>query len=150
MDPSEMPSVGTPQPGGMRWREVTRFIEEVILRRKVIGMDIIDKRGKADLITIMENGLGKKTPVGQFRGQSRAGQGVKVAKVTPKTGKVVFAQVIPVNCNSVIITSKRGQVVKLEISSVPRRSRNTQGVFLMRFSNKAADHVSSATCIEEG
>ncbi|MEK7517950.1 MAG: DNA gyrase subunit A [Patescibacteria group bacterium] len=115
---------------------------------KVIGMDIIDKRDKADLITIMENGLGKKTSAGEFRGQSRGGQGVKVAKVTPKTGKVVFAQVIPVNCQNVIITSKRGQVVKLEISSVPRRSRNTQGVFLMRFSNKA-DHVSSATCIEE-
>lgn len=116
---------------------------------KVIGMDIIDKRGKADLLTIMENGLGKKTPVSQFRGQSRAGQGVKVAKVTQKTGKVVFAQVIPPNCQNIIITSKRGQVVKLEVSSVPRRSRNTQGVFLMRFSNKATDHVSSATCVEE-
>jgi len=111
---------------------------------------VIDKNAKADLLTIMENGLGKKTSVDQFRGQRRGGKGVKVAKVTPKTGKVAFAQVIPPNCNDVIITSKRGQVVKLELSSVPRRSRNTQGVFLMRFSNKAADHVSSATCIEEG
>ena len=117
---------------------------------RVISMDVIDKNAKVDLLTIMENGLGKKTSVDQFRGQRRGGKGVKVAKVTPKTGKVAFAQVIPPNCNDVIITSKRGQVVKLELSSVPRRSRNTQGVFLMRFSNKAADHVSSATCIEEG
>lgn len=117
---------------------------------KVINMDVIDKNAKADLLTIMENGLGKKTSVDQFRGQRRGGKGVKVAKVTLKTGKVAFAQVIPPNCNDVIITSKRGQVVKLELSSVPRRSRNTQGVFLMRFSNKAADHISSATCIEEG
>ena len=116
---------------------------------KVINMDVIDKNAKADLLTIMENGLGKKTSVDQFRGQRRGGKGVKVAKVTPKTGKVAFAQVIPPNCQNVIITSKRGQVVKLELSSVPRRSRNTQGVFLMRFSNKT-DHVSSATCIEEG
>ncbi|MEK7534571.1 MAG: DNA gyrase subunit A [Patescibacteria group bacterium] len=115
----------------------------------VISMDVIDKNAKVDLLTIMENGLGKKTSVDQFRGQRRGGKGVKVAKVTPKTGKVAFAQVIPANCQNVIITSKRGQVVKLELSSVPRRSRNTQGVFLMRFSNKAADHVSSATCIEE-
>ncbi|MBI2028755.1 MAG: DNA gyrase subunit A [Candidatus Levybacteria bacterium] len=116
---------------------------------QVTGMDIIKKSDKADLLTIMENGLGKKTSVDQFRGQTRAGQGVKVAKVTSKTGKVAFAQVIPPNCKSLIITSKKGQVVKLEISSVPKRSRNTQGVFLMRFSNKTPDHITSATCIEE-
>lgn len=115
---------------------------------EVISMDVIEKNEKADLITIMENGLGKKTLVTQFRGQSRAGQGVKVAKVTPKTGKVAFAQVAPVNCKNIIITSKRGQVVKLELSSIPRHSRNTQGVKLMRFSN-STDRVTSATCVEE-
>jgi len=115
---------------------------------RVISMDVIDKSAKVDLLTIMENGLGKKTSVEEFRGQRRGGKGVKVAKVTPKTGKVAFAQVIPPNCKDVIITSNRGQVVKLEISSVPRRSRNTQGVALMRFSNKS-DRVTSATCGEE-
>ena len=38
---------------------------------EVISMDVIKKDASADLLTIMENGLGKKTPVGQFRGQSR-------------------------------------------------------------------------------
>lgn len=115
---------------------------------QVIGMDVIKKREKADLLTIMENGLGKKSSVDQFRGQSRGGQGVKVAKVTLKTGKVAFAQVIPPNYKNIIITSKRGQVVKLELSSVPRHSRNTQGVKLMRFSS-STDRVTSATCVEE-
>ena len=114
----------------------------------VIGMDVIDKDAKADLLTIMENGLGKRTSVALFRGQTRAGQGAKVAKVTPKTGKVVFAQVIPQNSKEFIMTSKRGQVVKMEITSIPRLSRNTQGVILMRFSH-ANDSVASATCIEE-
>jgi DNA gyrase subunit A len=115
---------------------------------QVIGMDVIKRRDKADLLTIMENGLGKKSSVDQFRGQSRGGQGVKVAKVTPKTGKVAFAQIIPPSYKNIIITSKRGQVVKLELSSVPRHSRNTQGVKLMRFSS-SADRVTSATCVEE-
>lgn len=114
---------------------------------KVIGMDIIAATEKRDLLTIMENGLGKKTATSLFRGQGRGGQGVKVAKVTAKTGKVAFAQVIPPNCEEVIITSHKGQVVKLGISSMPRLSRNTQGVILMRFSN-SADRVASATCIE--
>jgi DNA gyrase subunit A len=115
---------------------------------QVIGMDVINKRDKADLLTIMENGLGKKSPVTQFRGQSRGGQGVKVAKVTPKTGNVAFAQVIPPEFKTVIMTSRKGQVVKLELSSVPRHSRNTQGVKLMRFSD-TTDRVTSATCVEE-
>ena len=114
----------------------------------VIGMDIIDKTDdKATLLTIMENGLGKKTACKLFRGQSRGGKGVKVAKVTPKTGKVVLAQVIPPGCEEIIITSKRGQIVKLELASVPRLARDTQVVILMRFSN-ANDTVAAATFVE--
>ncbi|OGH23651.1 MAG: DNA gyrase subunit A [Candidatus Levybacteria bacterium RIFCSPLOWO2_01_FULL_38_13] len=115
----------------------------------VIGMDVINKAGDDDLLTIMENGLGKKTACKLFRGQVRGGKGVKVAKVTSKTGKVGFAQVIPTNCEEIIITSKRGQVVKLEIKSIPRLSRDTQGVILMRYSNPN-DHVASATFIGRG
>lgn len=115
---------------------------------EVIGMGVIGKGYKPDLLAIMEKGLGKKTPVAKFRGQSRGGQGIKVAKVTTKTGKVVVSQVISENCKELIITSKRGLVVKLAIGSIPRLSRATQGVILMRFSNPA-DSVTSATCIEE-
>lgn len=115
---------------------------------EVIGMDIINKNEKADLVTIMENGLGKKTPISQFPLQGRGGQGVKVAKVTPRTGNVTVAQVIPVESESIIITSSKGQIVKLAVSSIPKLSRDTQGVILMRFSDPS-DKVASATCIEK-
>lgn len=115
---------------------------------EVIQMDVIAKNDKPDLLAIMENGLGKKTNMVQFKRQGRGGQGVKVANVTSKTGKVVFAQIIPPNCKEVIITSKRGQIVKLEVAHIPKLSRATQGVILMRFSN-ASDKVASATTIEE-
>ncbi|GDX62112.1 DNA gyrase subunit A [Candidatus Levyibacteriota bacterium] len=114
----------------------------------VIGMDVINKNEKLELITIMENGLGKKTSVDQFRGQTRGGQGVKVAKVTDKTGKLVFAQVISHTAKEVIITSKKGQIVRIDMNAIPRLARDTQGVILMRFSN-TNDGVASATCIEE-
>jgi DNA gyrase subunit A len=113
----------------------------------VIGMDVLDNKIEAFLLTIMQNGLGKKTSAKLFRGQQRGGQGVKVAKVTTKTGHVVFAQVIPQGGKEVIITSKKGQIVKLEIDSIPKLSRDTQGVILMRFSD-TNDHVATATCIE--
>lgn len=120
---------------------------KLIADNEVVGMDVVAKGDKPDLLTIMEKGLGKKTPVSQFPLQSRGGQGVKVANVTPKTGKVAVSQVIPATAKEVIMTSKKGQVVKLEIENIPRLSRATQGVILMRFSNPA-DCVTSATCIE--
>lgn len=116
---------------------------------QLISMDVISKDDKvAELLTVMENGLGKKTLASEFRGQSRGGMGVKVANVTDKTGKVVVSQIIPNTAKSVIMTSKRGQVVQLPLVSVPKLSRATQGVILMRFSH-AGDHVASATCVEE-
>lgn len=114
---------------------------------EVIGMDVIRKGEKPNLLIIMENGLGKKTNVDHFHKQTRGGQGVKVANVTAKTGKVAVAQIIPTSCKEVIMTSKRGLVVKLEINSIPLLSRATQGVILMRFSN-TSEKVTSATCIE--
>ncbi len=116
---------------------------------QVISMDVIASDDKeAQLITIMENGLGKKTLASEFRGQGRGGSGVKVANVTEKTGKVVVSQILPPATTNVIITSKKGQVVKLPIKDIPKLSRATQGVILMRFS-KVNDLIASATCIEE-
>jgi DNA gyrase subunit A len=114
---------------------------------EVIGMDVITRGDNPDLLTIMQNGLGKKTEVRQFPSQSRGGQGVKVAKVTDRTGQVAVAQVIPAASNELIITSLKGQVVKLDLNQIPKLSRDTQGVILMRFSNPS-DRVASATCIE--
>ena len=113
---------------------------------QVIGMDVIAKDDNPELFVIMENGLGKKTPIDQFPLQNRGGQGVKVAKVTDRTGQVVTAQIIPPNSEEIIITSKKGQIVKLAISSIPKLSRDTQGVILMRFSH-ASDGIASATCL---
>ncbi len=114
---------------------------------EVIGMDAISKDDNPELLAIMQNGLGKKTEIRQFPMQSRGGQGVKVAKVSEKTGQVAVAQVIPAKCTEVIMTSLRGQVVKLALNQIPKLSRDTQGVILMRFSNPN-DKIASATCIE--
>lgn len=113
---------------------------------QVIGMAVIKLGTNPDLVAIMENGLGKKTPVSQFPLQGRGGQGVKVAKVTDRTGEVVVANVLPHNSEELIITSKKGQIVKLPINQIPKLSRDTQGVILMRFSH-VKDGVASATAI---
>ena len=113
----------------------------------VVGMDIVDPAEKAHLITIMDKGYGKKTTTDHFKKQSRGGQGIKVAQVTQKTGKIAASTFVPKGFSAIIITSKRGLIVKLDLESIPNLGRATQGVILMRFSNPA-DSVAAITCIE--
>jgi len=42
LDPSEMPSVGTPEPGGMRWSETTAFLRRVFTEHRVVGLDLVE------------------------------------------------------------------------------------------------------------
>ncbi|MBI3380072.1 DNA gyrase subunit A [Candidatus Gottesmanbacteria bacterium] len=113
----------------------------------VVGMEVINKdTQKNDFLAIMANGIGKKTAISGFPKQHRGGQGVKVAVVTAKTGKIACAQLIPADSLELVLTSIKGQIVKVRINSVPRLSRATSGVILMRFSHKG-DTIAAATCI---
>lgn len=115
----------------------------------VVGTDIVGEGDKIAIIFIIaENGLGKRTRVEEVRNQNRGGQGVRIANINAKTGRIVSAGVLPPKTTEIIITSERGQVVKLNVDSIPRLSRNAQGVILMRFS-KSNDRVGGATAIEE-
>lgn len=113
----------------------------------LVSMDVITKENKShDFLTIMKKGIGKKTAIVGFPKQRRGGQGVKVADVKDKTGKVIVSQIIPSETEGLIITSTKGQVVKLPIKSIPRLGRATSGVILMRFTDKS-DTVAAATCL---
>jgi DNA gyrase subunit A len=113
----------------------------------VVSVDVINEETKkADFLTIMEKGIGKKTAIRDFPKQKRGGQGVKVAEVKDRTGKVVVSEIVPADTDSVILTSMKGQVVKLPIASVPRLGRATSGVILMRFADKS-DTIAAATCL---
>ena len=113
---------------------------------QVVGMDVVGKGISPQLLTIMENGYGKKSSLKEFKLQGRGGLGIKIAQVTKKTGQVAASQVVPPDCKEVIITSKKGQVVRIDIGQIPKIGRATQGVILMRFS-KDNDMVASTTCI---
>ncbi|OGH19216.1 MAG: DNA gyrase subunit A [Candidatus Levybacteria bacterium RIFCSPHIGHO2_01_FULL_40_15b] len=113
----------------------------------VVGMDVVSRNDKeARLLVVAENGLGKRTRVSEVRNQRRGGQGVRIANINVKTGKIVFAGVLEPDATEVIITSEKGQVVKIPLGSTPLLSRNAQGVILMRFSDKS-DKVASATTV---
>ncbi len=115
---------------------------------ELIGMDIVDKEdNKADLLVVTERGIGKKTPVSVWPLQLRGGVGVKAAHLTDKTGNLVTAQVLNRDDEALILTSQRGQVLRTTLRSIPRLTRDTQGVIIMRLT--VADKVAAATIIQK-
>ena len=114
----------------------------------LIGMDAIDKEDiKAELLVITEKGIGKKTSVDAWPRQLRGGVGVKAANLTDKTGNIVTAQILTKDDEGLILTSKRGQVMRTTIRSVPRLTRDTQGVIIMRLTKE--DKVAAATIVKK-
>ncbi len=113
---------------------------------EVIQMDVVKDEG-ADLLVVSENGLGKRTPLSSYRFQARGGSGVKTANLTTKTGKVIGAAVLESDVEGdIIMVSKEGQIIRLELKSIPTRGRATQGVYLMR--TKKKDRVASISIIK--
>ena len=113
---------------------------------QVVEMDIV-RDPKADLLVIMENGLGKRTPVEEYRFQTRGGSGVKTANLNAKTGKLVGAKVLESDASGdILIVSKNGVMIRTNLKSVPSRGRATQGVYIMRV--KSNDLVASMSIID--
>lgn len=125
---------------------------------EVIGMEVVpakpqevkDKRRKMfrNIFVVTERGLGKRTPIQLFPIQKRAGAGVKVAELNEKTGDVAAALLATQEVEQVIITSRTGQIIKLPIKNIPQLGRATQGVILMRFTNRS-DGVAAVTTLEK-
>ncbi|MDO8470525.1 MAG: DNA gyrase subunit A [bacterium] len=120
---------------------------------EVVGADVISgsqkaasiKQGTPFLLVLTENGYGKRTDVKEYRSQSRGGSGIKTVNVTPKTGNLVYAKVLGGTEEDLIVISMKGQVIRTGIDSIPKLSRATQGVRMMRLD--AGDKVVSAACM---
>ncbi|GHV16078.1 DNA gyrase subunit A [Fibrobacterales bacterium] len=91
----------------------------------VIGM--IDVKKSSLILTISENGIAKRTNPDEYRVTNRGGKGVANMKITEKTGKVVFVDAVLTDYD-VIISTKEGQTIRIDLDQVRETGRNTQGV----------------------
>ncbi len=108
----------------------------------------MDKAIPADeLVVVTEKGFGKRSKISDWPLQGRSGFGVKAAEITERNGRLVAAQVVGKGDQHFLITSKKGQVIKLPVKDVPTLTRQTQGVILIRFSDKN-DEVAAVSSIE--
>jgi len=100
---------------------------------EVIAM-VTSKSDEDKLLVLMENGLGKSTPLKSYRVQKRGGTGIKAANVTSKTGNVVGAVILKDVEGDILMMSKNGVTLRLSVNAIPNQGRSTQGVYLMRLS----------------
>ena len=97
----------------------------------VIGMESVIGGSNTTLLTITENGFGKRTELDEYRVQNRGGRGVITYKITPKTGKIVGVKLATSDEDVMLITDK-GTIIRLNVDEVSVLGRATQGVTLMR------------------
>ena len=96
----------------------------------VIGMQTLAPNTKATILTVTENGFGKRSSSDSYRTQGRAGKGVISVKTTKRNGNAVaFLQVSEED--EIMIMTAEGKVLRCPITNIREIGRNTQGVKLM-------------------
>jgi len=98
---------------------------------EVVGMAVLSKKQKIDLLTVTSSGYGKRTDAEEYRVQSRGGKGIITMKTTDKNGEVIATKAVSDVDDLMVITDK-GQVVRIRIREISTMGRNTQGVRLVR------------------
>ena len=110
----------------------------------LVGMVVVEEDGI--ILSIAENGFGKRTPLESYRLTARGGKGVINMKTTHKTGNVVA--ILSVKDDSdLAIVSQSGKIIRIESSTIRQVGRSTQGVKLV--SLEEGDKVAAASLIPE-
>ena len=110
----------------------------------LVGMEIVEEEGL--ILSISENGYGKRTGLTQYRLTARGGKGVINMKVTPRIGKVVAIMEVKEDSDLIIVT-QQGKIIRIESSEIRQAGRSTQGVRLVRM--EEGDRVAAASVITE-
>lgn len=88
----------------------------------------------ADILTITENGYGKKTDLEEFKIQNRGGKGLFGYKITEKTGDVAGLGIVN-DDNDVMIITSDGVIIRTAVDEISKFGRTTQGVRVMRLAD---------------
>ncbi|MCD4801195.1 MAG: DNA gyrase subunit A [Methanococcoides sp.] len=94
----------------------------------VVSLDVVDLSTK--LLTITENGYGKRTTFDEYRGMKRGGQGVITIVTSLRNGPVINVKAVKEE-DEVMVTSSEGIFIRIPVKDIRAQGRNTQGVKIM-------------------
>ncbi len=119
---SDIRSVGRPARGV---RGITLAADD-----EVVGLQSVSANTALALVTVTENGYGKRTDIGEYRVQSRGGKGIITIKTNERNGHVVAIRMVEDESDLMFITN-RGKLLRTKVRNIRAIGRNTQGVRMM-------------------
>ena len=122
-------------------------VRAITLRKAdaVVAANVVEPEdNKLSVLTLSEEGYGKRTYLSEYRLQTRAGKGITNLKVNDKTGKVVDVKIVDNESEIMLITSE-GTLIRTKVQSISIIGRATSGVRIMKVRNE--EKVASAVKI---
>jgi len=120
---------------GMNLKNNDRVISLSILNPNIISSDKDEMKSKEEFIlTITENGYGKRSSAYEFRKTGRGGQGIINISTTERNGNVAASFPIKSDDDIMLVTSK-GQMIRVKVNEIRVAGRNTQGVRIFKTSS---------------
>ena len=113
----------------------------------VVGVAVTPKEhapGAYRILSVTENGFGKRTDVEEYRLQTRGGKGVKNLSVTDRVGRVNTIQLVD-DTSELMVISQFGKIIRIDTKTIRAAGRATQGVRLLNMD--ADDKVAAAVII---
>ncbi len=113
----------------------------------VVGVAVTPKEHEAGafrILSVTENGFGKRTDVEEYRLQTRGGKGVKNMAVTPRIGRVNTIQLVD-DSSELMVISQFGKIIRCDTKTIRAAGRATQGVRILNL--EPEDKVAAAVII---
>jgi DNA gyrase subunit A len=113
----------------------------------VVGVAVTPKKhapGAYRILSVSENGFGKRTDVEEYRLQTRGGKGVKNMAVTDRIGRVSSIQLVD-DTSELMVISQFGKIIRVDTKTIRSAGRATQGVRLLNL--EPEDKVAAAVII---
>ena len=98
---------------------------------RVAGLVAASPDAERDLLTVTKNGYGKRTPLSEYRQQSRYGKGLIDIKTDERNGPVCSINTVSGD-DGLVIMSESGQIMRTQVDEISTVGRNTKGVVVMR------------------
>lgn len=135
------------RPTGRASRGVTgiRFGDDA---DSVVSLEVTNADSEQTLLTLCENGYGKRSKLSEYRVQSRGGIGIYTIKASERNGSVVGIVMVDEKDDIVVMTSQ-GTMIRMAVKEIGVTGRNTQGVRVMRVSDGEEKVISFNRVVEE-
>mgnify|MGYP000246938764 FL=1 len=111
---------------------------------RVAGLVATDETDDRALLTVTRNGYGKRTPLAEYRPQSRYGKGLVDIDTGERNGRVATVKAVAAS-DDLAVMSEAGQIMRSPVDEISTQGRNTMGVRVMRL--EGDDRVASVTIV---